>query len=37
MTLLDFCLLMLALSAGIGICGLAHWRGAQGDDSGWWE
>ncbi len=37
MTLLDFCVIALALAAGIGFGGLAHWRGTQNDDSGWWQ
>ncbi len=37
MILLDFCLIALAIAAGIGLCGLAHWRGTHDDDSGWWQ
>ncbi len=37
MTPLDFCFLMLAIAAGIGLVGLAHWRGTQNDESGWWQ
>ncbi len=36
MTPLDFCFLMLALATGIGLCGLAHWRGVKDDDIERW-